>query len=235
VVWGTIDSPQRDWQARLSLVGSGGEQAQWVDFDPCAGWPVSEWGEGAIARGRAVLQVAPFIEGGSYQVAVEFLDAETGERTGAPVVLSEVEVQAVERSFVAPDARTKADVQFGDDLRLVGYDLTVENDAIDVVLHWQALSRMQEYYKFFVHLYDLESGELVSQADVVPRNWTYPTIWWEAGEFVSDEITLSLEEVPPGVYSLYVGVYKAEGERLPVSSGGDRYMLEGEIVIPQVP
>jgi hypothetical protein len=235
VVWGTNASPQRDWQARLSLVGSSGEQAQWADFDPCAGWPASEWGGNAIARGRAVLKVTPFIEGGTYQVVVEFLDAETGERAGDSVVLGEVEVQAVERSFVAPDAEVETDVQFGDDLRLVGYDLAVTSDAIDVVLHWQALGRMQEYYKFFVHLYDLESGALVAQADVVPRNWTYPTTWWETGEFVSDEITLPLEGIPSGAYSLYVGVYKTDGERLSVSSGGDRYVLKDQMVLPKVP
>jgi hypothetical protein len=166
---------------------------------------------------------------------VELLDAETGDGTGNPAVLGEVEVQAVERVFMAPEVGVKADVRFGSNLRLVGYDLDVGRDAIHIVLHWQALDRVREYYKFFVHLYDLESGELVAQTDVVPRGWTYPTNWWEAGEYVSDEITLSLDGVAPGTYSLFVGVYEAEGPRLPVSSGGDRYMLPDEVTIPSPP
>ena len=45
----------------------------------------------------------------------------------------------------------------------------------------------------------------------------------------------SLDGVAPGTYSLFVGVYEAEGPRLPVSSGGDRYMLPDEVTIPSPP
>jgi hypothetical protein len=181
-----------------------------------------------------VLQVDPAIEGGTYQITLEFPDTEIGQSAHS-VVLGEVKVQAVERSFTAPDVDVETNVSFGDSLRLVGYDLDSEYDAVHLVLHWQALCQVQEYLKFFVHLYDVESGELVAQVDVVPRNWTYPTNWWEEGEFVSDKITLPLEGVPPGTYSLFVGVYKVEGDRLPVSLGGDRYNLLDKLVIPEVP
>jgi hypothetical protein len=181
------------------------------------------------------LEVDPFIEGGTYQVAVELTDPEMESGAANPVVLGELEVQAVDRVFVAPDVGVKADVKFGADLRLVGYNLDVRHDELQVTLHWQALHRVGGYYKFFVHLYDLESGKLVSQADVVPRNWTYPTNWWEAGEFVSDEVMLSLGGVTSGTYSLFVGVYEFEGARLPVSSGGDRYMLVDHMTLPLVP
>jgi hypothetical protein len=94
---------------------------------------------------------------------------------------------------------------------------------------------MDEAYKFFVHVVDPASEQLVAQADVMPRDWTYPTSWWEAGEVVSDEIVLSLTDVPEGIYRLYIGVYGADGGRLPVSLGGDRYELDGEITVPKGP
>ena len=62
------------------------------------------------------------------------------------------------------------------------------------------------------------SGEIVAQADVIPRGWTYPTNWWERGEVVEDKVVLSLKEVPSGEYELYVGWYDMDtGQRLPVN------------------
>ena len=60
---------------------------------------------------------------------------------------------------------------------------------------------------------------MAAQVDVVPRNWTYITTWWEAEEIVSDEVRLPLSEVEPGRYRLAVGVYHPEtGDRLSISS-----------------
>ena len=76
----------------------------------------------------------------------------------------------------------------------------------------------------------------VAQDDAVPRRWAYPTTWWEADEVVSDEMILSLSDVPSGRYRLAVGVYDAEsGERLAVmdAAGGElsgrRLVLAEEI------
>ena len=35
-------------------------------------------------------------------------------------------------------------------------------------------------YKFYVHVFDAESGELAAQLDTVPRDWSYPTNVWDA-------------------------------------------------------
>jgi hypothetical protein len=72
----------------------------------------------------------------------------------------------------------------------------------------------------------------VAQADVVPRDWTYPTTWWEAGEVVSDEIILPLERVPGGWYALAVGVYTPDEGRLLTGDGADRFILDEEIIVP---
>ena len=100
--------------------------------------------------------------------------------------------------------------------------------VILLVRDWQALRRMETSFKFFVHLDDAESGEPVAQADVMPHDWGYPTTWWEAGEVVSDDITLSLGDVPPGRYRLWVGVYHPDtGERLPISGVPTGFVAEG--------
>jgi len=234
-VWGTRDAPRRDWMARLELVDPTGQEVQTEDAKPFPGWPTSEWGQSAVARGHWTLQADPHIPDGAYTVTLSLIDSMTGERAGEPLQLGQVSVQATERVFEMPEVETESEAVFGGELRLLGYDLHQGNDQAKVTLHWQALQRMDQAYKFFVHVVDPKNERLVAQADVMPRNWTYPTTWWEAEEFVSDEIRLSLEEVPPGVYKLYVGIYEVEGGRLPVSLGGDRYMLEDEIAIPKTP
>jgi hypothetical protein len=94
---------------------------------------------------------------------------------------------------------------------------------------------MDESFKFFLHLYDVESGALVAQVDVVPRGWAYPTTSWEAGEVVSDDLHLPLNEVPAGTYRLVVGVYDPDtGDRLPVHGAGAsaEVLSLQEIVLP---
>jgi hypothetical protein len=96
---------------------------------------------------------------------------------------------------------------------------------------------MEVAYKFFVHLEDAETHRLVAQADVMPRDWTYPTVEWEVGEVVPDEISISVSGLPSGEYELWVGAYHpGTGERLYVdgmSSGlsarGNRLMLPEQI------
>jgi hypothetical protein len=231
IVWATAGAPGRDWQARLALVDSAGRQAQGIEFAPCSGWPTSGWGEGAVAHGRGALQVDPFMGGGTYTATVTLLDAATGERAGEPVQIGRVSVQEIERVFDAPDVDHEMNVLFGGNLRLLGYDLSTGGDAARVVLHWQALRRLGVALKFFVHVCGPGEDEVVAQADVMPRDWMYPTTWWEAGEIVSDGIDVSLAGVPAGAYRVRVGVYEPGGERLLASTGGDSVVLDDDVVV----
>jgi hypothetical protein len=229
--WGTRAAPTRDWLARLALVSPTGQIVQAVDVEPCAGWPTSEWGASAVARGRADLQIDPFLEGGTYAATLVLVDPLTGGVAGEAVRLSWVEVQAVERTFEMPEVTMPVDALFGDVLRLLGYDVHRAGSELILRLHWQALCRMDVAYKMFVHLVDPATDQVVAQVDVMPRDWGYPTHWWEMGEVVSDEIVLSLAEVPPGAYWLEVGVYdQGTGERLVVQDETDRLVLESVVV-----
>jgi len=256
LVWGTRSAPGQDWLARLSLVSSSGSEAQWVDFEPCAGWPTSQWGTDGVARGYRVLHIDPFIEGGTYTVTVGLVDPATGARVDRALSVGQIEIQVVERAFERPEIKIPVEAIFGgagDTLQLLGYDLEIHpppappgeggedaGQALHLTLHWQARQRMEVAYKFFVHLLDPETGELVAQADVMPRDWTYPTTWWEKGEVVSDEIVLAVSDVPPGIYRVTIGVYNPEtGARLPVTAGSgagepdqDQLMLLERLALP---
>jgi hypothetical protein len=77
-------------------------------------------------------------------------------------------------------------------------------------------------YKVFVHLVDGE-GVLRAQDDSVPGEWQRPTRGWAEGEVVVDAHALEVpEEAPPGVYTLYAGMYDADTlQRLPITMEGE--------------
>jgi hypothetical protein len=236
-VWGTTEAQREDFSVELALVDEGGQVRQRAVFPPVAGWPTGEWPASALGHGRYVFRVDPRLPSGTYALTLSLVEGDTFERVGETVVIEEgLEMPIPPRAFTPPAMQTEVDATFGGDLRLLGYDLVSGGDGMRVTLHWQALRRMDLSDKFFLHLYDA-GGELAVQVDVVPRGWTYPTSWWEAGEVVSDEINLPLNEVAPGRYRLAVGVYHSEtGDRLSVSSEtlpvrSDALILQ-EVTIP---
>ena len=225
--WGSRRAPLRDLEARVSLIGEDGTPVMSKVAPLCEDWPSSEWPSGAIAIGRYRFHLGPHLAPGHYELTVELTD------TGRSISIGQVEVQALPRVFDPPEQMGhRVSTRFGDLISLLGYDLTPESDNMRVTLHWRALRRMENSYKVFVHVLDPNTGVVVAQKDFVPRDWSYPTTWWEAGEVVSDAFVVSVEEVPPGDYRLVVGIYHPDsGKRLPVTGGQggeegqDRLML----------
>jgi hypothetical protein len=103
LVWGTRSAPGRDWLARLALVSPAGEEVQWADLEPCAGWPTSQWGANGVARGSGALHLLMDVlihtlpdEGGTYTVTVQLVDPVTGAHASQPFQVGRVEVQAAD-------------------------------------------------------------------------------------------------------------------------------------------
>jgi hypothetical protein len=230
--WGSRDAPEGDLEARLSLVDKVGVAQQSVKVEPCQDWPTSEWPAHAMAIGRYEFQLDPHLPPGRYALNVELIG------NGQPATLAHLDIESLPRTFEMPKQMTHSlDARFGEEIRLLGYNFLQEDGAVELILHWQAIERPEGYYKVFVHVLEPETGAVVTQHDAVPRNWTYPTNWWEAGEIVSEEIALKMEDVPSGTYQLAVGMYDPEGGgRLPVSDDTreshpqDRLVLTDEIV-----
>lgn len=113
-----------------------------------------------------------------------------------------------------------ADANFGNQIRLVGYDLDTRRahpgGRIPVTLYWQTLAPISTSYHVFTHL-ESDAGP-IAQSDGVPVCWTYPTDAWRPGQIIADQHALALPpDVAPGQYSLAVGLYLPENfERLEV-------------------
>jgi len=229
-VWGTTVPPGKDLQIEIALVDEEGNVGQTQRFPISPDWPTGEWPANAIARDRYSFQVQPWLRDGSHSIVLRIMKEE--QPMGKKVEVGEMVMLAPERNFAAPSMSQTVGTTFGDALRLLGYDLEMQDSSVHITLHWQALRRMETFYKFFIHLLNRDTGELVSQTDWAPRDWTYPTHWWETGEIVSEDVTLPLATIKEGTYILAVGVYVPEGERLETDDGADQLILDDEFFVP---
>jgi hypothetical protein len=230
--WTATQTPAGDYAARLALVNLAGQVVQETSAPPCGDWPTSAWGRDALAVDRRQLQVDPYLVPSAYRLTLSAVETQSGQVLTPTQDIAIVEVEALERHFTAPPMLKSINATFEQAMTLLGYDLRQEASTLRLTLHWQALHRLG-YYKIFVHLYDAQSGDLARQSDAVPRNWMYPTNWWEAGEVVSDDVVLDLSGLAVGRYQLAVGVYEpGTGARLRLPSGQDHLVLEKEIVLP---
>jgi len=112
---------------------------------------------------------------------------------------------------------------FGDQITLLGFNLTdtTRNPSppaphpSQLTLFWQANTIPTADYTVFVHLLDAD-GNLVAQFDNPPAEGTYPTSLWDSDEIIADK--RHLNDLPPGHYTLHVGLYQPDtGARLPIA------------------
>ncbi len=131
------------------------------------------------------------------------------------------------------------DVAWGEQIRLLGYDIAQEEVApgsrVQVTLYWQALNEMEARYTAFVHLLGEENpaggGPLWGQKDAEPCAGFYPTAVWRAGEIIRDEISFDVAaDAPPGTYDLAAGFYTwPDFQRLPVGEGDTTLLGQIEV------
>ncbi len=85
-----------------------------------------------------------------------------------------------------------------------------------------------------MHLYNPETEVVVTQNDAMPRDWTYPTTLWMAGEVVSETVTLDVAEVPEGTYHLGVGWYDpGTGDRLTATAPDPKMVQANRVTLDE--
>ncbi len=136
--------------------------------------------------------------------------------------------------FVAEAAETAVFVNFGDQIALIGHDISTKQaspgDVVNVTVYWQAERPLDINYQVFVHLLRAD-GLLAAQSDKINPG-EFPTRQWPPDKYIRDEHYLQLPlDLPPGDYVIATGLWvQSEGWRLPVldENGqqiGDNYVL----------
>jgi hypothetical protein len=118
-----------------------------------------------------------------------------------------------------PGLEQPLQADFGAQMRLLGYTLdrrTVQpGDPVTLTLFWQALQPLDKDYSTFAHM--LDASGIVAQQDSAHPNGV-PTSSWRLNKYARDDHVIEVPaQLPPGKYSLRVGVYDAAtGVRLPL-------------------
>ena len=113
-------------------------------------------------------------------------------------------------------------VNFGDRIRLEGYDIDYPKplrpgDTIRLTLYWRAQEPIWDSWKVFNQVYFGDSP-MIAQRDGYPVCDTRETWRWDPGELITDVYDIPVNpDAPDGLYPLYTGLYLEEtNERLPV-------------------
>jgi hypothetical protein len=116
------------------------------------------------------------------------------------------------------------DINFNDEVILLGYDLQFDDAILHLTTYWQALSPLATDYTIFTHLLN-SSGQLITQHDAQPQDGRYPTSIWDTGEVVMNEVTLT---IPPGTQpgQIAIGLYRLDTlMRLPLVDNGETAVI----------
>ena len=140
---------------------------------------------------------------------------------------------------VLPDSLTLQNSVFGGKILLTHTQMpnaphtqVQVGEVLPLLLHWQALEKIEPIYKVFVHI-GLADGTPVAQNDGEPVDGWRATPHWNSGDVIDDPRAVWIKPgTPPGRYSIFVGLYNAAtGQRLNLPNGSDRlYVGEIEIV-----
>jgi hypothetical protein len=106
-------------------------------------------------------------------------------------------------------------------LRLLDAAVEQTPDALTLALTWAAEGSLARDGKLFVHLYADPAAPPVAQIDARLGHGVLPPANWLPGP-LDETLTLSLADVPPGTYTLALGVYDpVTGDRYPVLDAPD--------------
>jgi hypothetical protein len=249
--WSTARRIPSNYGISVRLLDGDGERRVAKDTQPGYGFsPTSLWGPEERVADRYALPIPGDLPpGDDYRLVVILYQVASGAEVGRamlgpfalPVVAPTV-FDAQPRTYELPALSFPLDALFsdptdavaGNHIRLAGYDLVTQEDALELHLWWVAERRPSLDYTVFVHLFDPKaSGFIVTQSDAQPRGGAYPTRLWLPGEVVGDAVRLSLGDVPAGTYRLAVGLYNgATGDRLVVTEADGLPLPDGRLVLP---
>lgn len=234
-LWWHATEPVPQTTIRLELMGSNNAGRILNYAQPVHNtYPFTSWQTPQFLIDWQTVRVPHNIPAGEYRLLARFLDG--ADTTLATADLGPLRVSVTERNFTVPDVIRPFPATFGNEIKLLGYNLSPlgQPDQYQLDLIWQAQTEPSNDYTVFVHLLQADGSctPCLWQQDVMPQQNQYPTSRWLADEVVTDSYQIMLPpDTPPGSYQLEIGLYIAEtGQRLqvvqPNGSESDAVFLE---------
>jgi hypothetical protein len=236
LTWQAVARPSRNYTCSLRMLAADGTPLPQAQRDLEGGpgygfWPTSAWPVGEWVTDRLRMPIPPDVraEDAAALVVVLYDRSQPDFPAAGSAIVPLVER---EHRYSAPEVEYPVGATFGEQVKLLGYDLARDAAQLHLTLYWQATQPMSTAYTAFVHLFDPTTETIVSQVDVKPLDGLYPTNWWRSGEIVADQMSLPLAGVPAGSYFLAVGLYNAsDGTRLPVANATGETWPDGRLVL----
>ncbi len=121
---------------------------------------------------------------------------------------------------------TESEYRFGDNFTLYGYDLPpmiASGEMLPLRFWWQTTGDVSGQYTQFIHIFADDGETFIDGYDRQPFDSSFPTADWPADMGVMDAWDVVLpDDLPPGVYHIYTGMYDSDTvQRLAVSGGED--------------
>ncbi len=203
LLWQKTQASAADEGIQIEFIGQTGERWLVVEQPVAGQYPSSAWQVSEVVRARYAVQVPADAPAGRSTVRLRL-----GE---AILTLGQIDIQAEGRLFTVPEIQTPLQARFGDNIRLLGYDLPTmafaPGETVPLTLYWQTLSDVEGDYKVFTHLLG-PSGQVRGQQDSVPAGGVRPTTGWVKGEIIIDKYNIPIpNDAPPGDYQIEIGLY----------------------------
>jgi len=242
LTWSVVRPVAVNYGISLRLLDAEDQRRVALDTQPGYGFlPTSTWRPDELVIDRYILDLPEDLSPGQgYRLAVILYQVSTWEPIGQArlgdlslPLEKPFEARRPPRVFSLPSLRYPVGVDFGEEVRLAGYDLAREPGVLRLTLWWQALESPQADYTVFVHLFDAATEDILVQSDAIPQGGAYPTSLWTSGEVVSETVTLPLEQLAEGTYRLGVGLYDQTLTRLQAVGADARPVPNGRVILPE--
>jgi hypothetical protein len=224
--WQALEKASVGYTMYLHLLAPGSTGVAGVDEPVLAGlYQPDFWPQGLTFADRHTLALPADLQPGRYRLDLGLYP--TGQPDALlPVAGSDHLPLAMLTVGQSPDAgppTVPTDVTFGDQVRLLGFDLRrgTRPEGYSLMLYWQAQSPMARDYTVFVHVVDA-AGNILAQDDTPPGGGAFfGTSTWLPGAVVLDHHTLAVpSDALQSEHSIVVGVYyRPTAERLPAVDG----------------
>ncbi len=233
--WQAQRAPREAYHLRLRLTDGAGAVLQEAIMPLTrADYPTALWQAGEVVQGRGELLVPGTAVADDSLLRLALITPQ-GRVVGREITLNQrPTIVPWPLQTELPPIPQPLDAQFGAaQVRLHGYALEPPTPTPGnwqaLTLIWQAQQNISENWLVFVHLSNAQE-QVVAQTDGIPVQGTRLTVSWRAAEVLLDERALFVPaDLPPGAYTLWVGLYDPEtGARLPVS-GADADVANGRV------